>query len=60
MSLVNDEGDIPIKGKTVKHAEAAIDGSGYGFVLITFTDGSVLEVQERGQCGEIGYDLSPA
>jgi hypothetical protein len=60
MSLSNSEGDIPIKGKTVASAEGAVDGNGYGLVLIVFTDGTVLEISELGQAGEIGYSLSLA
>lgn len=58
MSLANECADIPINGKTVKYAEASVDGNGYGLVLIVFTDGTVLEINERSQTGEIGYDLS--
>jgi hypothetical protein len=58
MSLASNEGDIAIKGKKVEHAEAGVDGAGYGYVLIVFTDTTVLEISERKQTGEIGYDLS--
>lgn len=58
MALANDEGPIAIVGKTVRTAEACVDGAGYGVITIIFTDHTVLEIQERKQTGEIGYDLA--
>lgn len=58
MALANKEGPIAVEGKTVLSAEATVDGAGYGVVTIIFTDFTVLEIQERKQTGEIGYDLA--
>jgi len=56
MALANDEGPIrSVVGKTIQSAVAALDVSGYGFVHLTFTDGTSLTVEELGQCGEIRY-----
>lgn len=59
VSLENDSGCIAeVQGKTVDMAYADIDDLGYGFVLIQFTDGTWMRVNEVLQCGRIGYTCS--
>lgn len=60
MSLVNNKGSIAILSKVVETADADVDANGYGRIIITFTDKTVLEIYESSQGGEIGYTLAPA
>lgn len=58
MSLSNEEPLPDLRGKTVEVATAGVDGCGYGFVQLNFTDGSTIAICEIGQCGEIEWRVT--
>ena len=53
-----DYRELPIVGREVVSACYDLDWSGYPFVRIVFSDGSVLTVIETGQCGSIAVDYN--
>lgn len=56
MSISNTE-PVPeaIIGKIIHSVASGVDESGYGFVEFRFTDGTMFNVREVGQTGEIKW-----
>lgn len=56
MSIENKE-PLPreLLGKTIYSARSGVDDNGYGFVELSFTDGTMFTVLEMSQTGEIKW-----
>jgi hypothetical protein len=58
MSIVNNE-PVPQQmiGKIIQSIASGVDEDGYGFVEFRFTDGTIFNVREVGQTGEIKWTI---